>query len=388
MFCKNCGKELSADEKFCSGCGQKQVEEATKEEVAKPKTTKKSTPPPASKKPVVATEKTEETTEKEVVTEKVVQVENKESGSAVIEVAPQVKPEATEEKGIMKIKAVRNLKYGVLIITNESLEFKSRNGKVDKKMLFSEIESVYAKGGTTILQIKLNDETIEEICVTDEDGALKLAESIRKIMETGLSGVAFDDAIKKMMVQTNETETEMLNIWEGGKSSEKEGFLNLVKSKLKWFITSILPGKKEGITPKEQKRNRIIAVCLVVAIIFCFGGSGPSDNDLIGAAQTVIRKQLNSPSTARFYNCEVAEKDEYGRALVTMEVEAQNLMGGYKRYNCAVVIISYDTSTDEFVYSPSANQMWESGFDFLSDTIIENEKEAADWGEPIESSET
>ena len=44
MFCKNCGKELSSDEKFCSGCGQKQVEEAAKEEVVKPKTTKKALP--------------------------------------------------------------------------------------------------------------------------------------------------------------------------------------------------------------------------------------------------------------------------------------------------------------------------------------------------------
>ena len=165
MFCKNCGKALSSDEKFCSGCGQKQVEEATKEDVAKPKATKKPTPPPASKKPVVATEKTEENVEKEVVVEKAVQVENKEPEPVVIEVAPQVKPEATGEKSVL-----------------------------------------------------LNQ-----------------------------SGVA------------EEIEA---------KPEEKKGFVENVISKLLRFLKSLLPGKKEGITPKEQKRNRIIAAILVVLLVF------------------------------------------------------------------------------------------------------------------------
>lgn len=177
MFCKNCGKELSIDEKFCSGCGQKQVEEATKEEVAKPKTTKKPTPPPASKKPVVATEKTEETKEKEVVTEKVVQVENKEPEPVVIEVAPQVKPEATEEKSVL-----------------------------------------------------LNQ-----------------------------SGVAEE-------IQA--------------KPKEKKGFAAKVVSKLLRFLKSILPGKKEGITPKEQKRNRIIAAILVILLVFS-GIGGTGENSMV-----------------------------------------------------------------------------------------------------------
>lgn len=180
MFCKNCGKELSADEKFCSGCGQKQVEEATKEEVAKPKTTKKPTPPPASKKIVVATEKTEETKEKEVVTEKVVQVENKESGSAVIEVAPQVKPEATEEKSVM----------------------------------------------------------VNELSASEEVVPQK----------------------KKSRIAKN---IDMMNR----------------------FFVSILPGKKEGISPKEQKRNRIIAVILGVLLIFSRVGDNSSSLTIVSDNQ-------------------------------------------------------------------------------------------------------
>lgn len=69
MFCKNCGKELSLDEKFCSGCGQKQVEEATKEEVAKP--TKKTTPPP----PVIKETTVGETEKPMAVNESIKKVE-------------------------------------------------------------------------------------------------------------------------------------------------------------------------------------------------------------------------------------------------------------------------------------------------------------------------
>lgn len=182
MFCKNCGKELSSDEKFCSGCGQKQVEEAAKEEVVKPKTTKKATPPPAIEKTAVQTKKTEENVEKEVVAEKALQVENKEQTPVVNEPITPVKIEETEEKSAL-----------------------------------------------------LNQ-----------------------------SGVAEETVAK---------------------AEEKKGFVAKAISKLTRFVKSILPGKKEGISPKEQKRNRIIAAILGVLLIFSRVGDNSSSLTIVSDNQ-------------------------------------------------------------------------------------------------------
>ncbi len=126
MFCKNCGKELSIDEKFCSGCGQSQE------------------------------------AEKEVVAE---EVENKES--------------VTDDN-----------KVGI--------------------------------------QIESESQGNNNVGLTQSDFSEKATT----------------------------------------KPEEQKGFVAKVVSKLLRFLKSILPGKKEGITPKEQKRNRIIAAILVVLLVF------------------------------------------------------------------------------------------------------------------------
>lgn len=126
MFCKNCGKELSADEKFCSGCGQSQE------------------------------------VEKEVVAE---EVENKESVTDDNKVGIQIESESQGNNNV-----------GLT-------------------------QSDFSEEATT-------------------------------------------------------------------KPEEQKGFVAKVVSKLLRFLKSILPGKKEGISPKEQKRNRIIAAILVVLLVF------------------------------------------------------------------------------------------------------------------------
>lgn len=143
MFCKNCGKELSADEKFCSGCGQSQE------------------------------------VEKEVVAE---EVENKESVTDDNKVGIQIESESQGNNNV-----------GLT-------------------------QSDFSEEATT-------------------------------------------------------------------KPEEQKGFVAKVVFKLLRFLKSILPGKKEGITPKEQKRNRIIAVILGVLLIFSRVGDNSSSLTIVSDNQ-------------------------------------------------------------------------------------------------------
>ncbi len=69
------------------------------------------------------------------------------------------------------------------------------------------------------------------------------------------------------------------------KPEEKKGLVAKVVSKLLRFLKSILPGKKEGISPKEQKRNRIIATILVILLVFSGIGGNGENNMVISVSE-------------------------------------------------------------------------------------------------------
>ncbi len=232
MFCKNCGKELLSNENFCTQCGQKQEAEL----------------------------------KNEVVKENNNRIEKTEPVTVISEQISQSKPAKNVE-----IMAMRKFKMGLLTICDNGIGFKSKFGNENKEIPFSEVVSINAKPSTTMIQVTCADGTIEEIGFTDEVVAVKIAQAIRTAKENGVSNLEFDDDVKKLMVRSDENPAGATSVPGGTNASGNNDSLNAIVSKLKRFFISLLPGKKAGISPKEQKKNRIIAACLIVVFIFLQG---------------------------------------------------------------------------------------------------------------------
>ncbi len=75
-----------------------------------------------------------------------------------------------------------------------------------------------------------------------------------------------------------------------------------------------------------------------------------SDYDYIACAKTIMDKVLKNPSTAQYNDSYVYEKDDYGRAIVFLDISAQNGFGGWVRSNYYVCIKSVDKD-GTFTYS-------------------------------------
>ncbi|MBO4894855.1 MAG: zinc ribbon domain-containing protein [Clostridia bacterium] len=161
-----------------------------------------------------------------------------------------------------------------------------------------------------------------------------------------------------------------------------------------------LPGGST-LKPKKSKKKIIIIILAIIIIPIIFFGiisdsddssdtsfsKSVSDETYISCAKQVVAEQLRSPGSASFSNCEVAEKDDYGRVLVTGYVDSQNGFGATLRNGFAVVITNYDSDTEQFSYSRSF-ELWKWEFDFLKDTTIENVKSNSQWNEPKETETT
>ena len=138
----------------------------------------------------------------------------------------------------------------------------------------------------------------------------------------------------------------------------------------------------------QKKKNKLIIkilpILIILAVYLTFCGR-VSDADYIGCAKTIISEHLNSPSTAKWSNEKILERDDYGRVLVTLTVDSQNGFGAYVRDNVAVVIISYDKKTGEFFYNEGAIQSWKDSEKDLSEMAINFSKTISNWNEPIEN---
>lgn len=77
-----------------------------------------------------------------------------------------------------------------------------------------------------------------------------------------------------------------------------------------------------------------------------------SDDEFIASAKTLIDKMLKNPSTAQYNSAEVVEKDSYGRAIVHVDVSAQNSFGGWVRSDYYVCIKGVN-SDGQFTFNPT-----------------------------------
>lgn len=93
----------------------------------------------------------------------------------------------------------------------------------------------------------------------------------------------------------------------------------------------------------------ILTLCLLVGLSgCCLSGDLFSDafvdwDELyISAAKNIVADNLKNPSSAVYNDAYVYEKDDYGRAIVYLDVSAQNGYGGYTRDDWWVCITNMD----------------------------------------------
>ena len=89
-----------------------------------------------------------------------------------------------------------------------------------------------------------------------------------------------DKTTEDVVMTESVTHTEQDNISVGINNPVGNGEANKSVSKVKRFFISLLPGKKSDISPKEQKRNRIIAAILVILLVLS-GVVGTDENSMV-----------------------------------------------------------------------------------------------------------
>lgn len=127
--------------------------------------------------------------------------------------------------------------------------------------------------------------------------------------------------------------------------------------------------------------SELFSFSIIVFIGIVKFDEAPSDGFYIAAAKQVVSENLRSPSTAQFSDVEIVDKDEYGRAVITMTVDAQNGFGAYIRNKYAVII--YDVNTSENTFRYIYPQSYSS--DSFEKSVVSNLKKNANWGEPLDS---
>lgn len=146
---------------------------------------------------------------------------------------------------------------------------------------------------------------------------------------------------------------------------------------------------------KEQRKIAIGAAVAVFAAIIIFGtglfnfgeNNNISDNDYYSAVQSIVGKQLKSPSTAHYYDYSIEAEDDYGRRIIFCHCDAQNGFGGYSQLCCWVMVDKVEKDGDKinYTYAKSNVIVEEGGADFLNDQyvqrIIDNDSK---WNQPLD----
>lgn len=147
----------------------------------------------------------------------------------------------------------------------------------------------------------------------------------------------------------------------------------------------------ETIDSKEihfkSKTNKfiigIVCICIVLFIITRFAGSEPKEEYIINAARNVVDKQLIAPATSVYSGEEILEKDDYGRYLVYLNVDAENGYGAKVRSEWCVVVFS--VTKEDFHYNSDVSYVNSySGTDVKSEAVRDMLKEFNDWNKPLE----
>lgn len=328
MICNKCGKEIDDGSKFCAECGER-----------------------------IETE-TVQDTEKETA------VKNEPFAQKITEFP--------ENNAVEVLKVTRIIAKGDLSIYSDRIEFTylSDNKPVSETYHYFNVKNASADNGLKVASLVI--ETIDDnkmFFTIDNENSFDVytqkAEFINKMKDAcpalELLGMTAEDMKKEL-------------------NENKEKRKGKAGKKIENFISEY---KNFGTLTKKNKIIHLAVPLIIVVILFSlFSGGGISDEDYIDCAKSVAYNQLKAPSTASFSDGKVVEKDDYGRALVTFTVDAENSFGAYVRTYYAIVIETYDKSTEQFTYNRFAVQHWTNSID--DDIYLEAAKLAADWDKPLE----
>ncbi len=111
--------------------------------------------------------------------------------------------------------------------------------------------------------------------------------------------------------------------------------------------------------------KKLIPIVIAVIVVFsifksCGGlggglfGGGVTDDTYIGCAKQIISKSLKNPSSLVVNDAYVYEKDDYGSAIVCMDITAENGYGGADR-DVLYVCVMYVQSDGSYNFHPTCN---------------------------------
>ena len=147
---------------------------------------------------------------------------------------------------------------------------------------------------------------------------------------------------------------------------------------------------------QPPKKNWLVAIipalvgCVVfVCMMFAFFGRisdgnlfGPSkEEQYIAAAKDIISDNLKNPSSAIFNEAYLLEEDDYGRAIVFIDVTSENSLGGAVRDECYVCVQSVD---DDGRYTCSRYMSFVEANGSYDEIYLNTLKSANNFGEPME----
>lgn len=137
---------------------------------------------------------------------------------------------------------------------------------------------------------------------------------------------------------------------------------------------------RKKVLPAILLRSLIIIALLIP--IMSYKDSHGTNKGYRDAAIGAVSSQLRSPSTASFSNVKVVDKDKYGRAIVTMIVDAQNGFGAYIRSEYAVCVFKQEGEYCWYTYTG----VQENSYNLDSDIFIKSVKMSNGWDEPFDDS--
>lgn len=358
MYCKNCGQELSADAKFCTGCG-KTVGKIESEV-----------------KPAVSERAEENRTSFETIEE------HKSENAEIKNDETQERPDCAskeQEQAVRSAEAEHTASEKILLTTTAGYGF--RTGTLN--LYNDRLEFVCSQGTFTYPINKIRK-------VRKSFGCLEVTTLDGKTPSFGYDGDIVDQWVAKIIRMIPEDNLNMSSVNDGTHAATNNADVSQQISSIKQVggekIKEVVGNYKNLQKLPKLKRFLYITIPIIIATIIVFIGivkfdEAPSDGFYITAAKQVVSENLRSPSTAQFSDVEIADKDEYGRAVITMTVDAQNGFGAYIRNKYAVII--YDVNTSENTFRYIYPQSYSS--DSFEKSVVSNLKKNANWGEPLDS---
>lgn len=150
------------------------------------------------------------------------------------------------------------------------------------------------------------------------------------------------------------------------------------------------PSKKKNLLATIVSFGVVVLYILIKICVWRMGDAKSAaqvDSAVKTGAQAIVREQLKAPSTAAFSNVEIEDKDEYGRYLVTLTVDAQNGFGAMLRSQW-VVVLRY-TGGDRYSYNRNFAAMEYETLRKLSwNDPMEFAKSMNDWSEEPQKSDS